>query len=101
MALVVATAAGLNDVETSSLANAFSYDIAVTIGAGDTGVDRVAITVPGSFGPGSVTDVQVDGVPVAYTDNTSGNDISVDLTSKVTSSSQITVLFTRAARLAA
>ena len=82
-----------NDVETSSLANAFSYDIAVTIGAGDTGVDRVGITVPGSFGPGSVTDVLVDDVSVAFTDNTSGNDISVDLTSKVTSSSKITVLF--------
>ncbi|MFB3112225.1 MAG: LamG-like jellyroll fold domain-containing protein, partial [Gemmatimonadales bacterium] len=60
---------------------------------GDTGVDRVGITVPGSFGPGSVTDVEVDGVPVAFTDNTAGNDISVDLTTKVTTSSKITVLF--------
>jgi len=82
-----------NDVNMSSTGNAFSYDIQATIGAGDTGVDRVAITLPGSFGPGSVTDVEVDGVPVAYSDNTVGNEISVDLTTKVTTSSQITVLF--------
>ncbi|MFB3048641.1 MAG: hypothetical protein ACE1Z9_00685, partial [Acidimicrobiia bacterium] len=84
-----------NDVATSSTGNSFSYDIAVTIGAGDTGVDLVAITVPGTFTvPASpVTDVQVDGSPVAFTDNTSGNDISVDLTSEVTTSGKITVFF--------
>jgi uncharacterized repeat protein (TIGR01451 family) len=84
-----------NDVATGSTANAFSYDIDVTIGGGDTGVNRVAITVPGSFGVGAlpVTDVQVGGVPVAFTDNTVGNVISVDLGAKVTSSDRITVLF--------
>ena len=82
-----------NDVATSSTANAFSYDIQATIGGGDTGVDRVAITVPGTFTTVSVTDVQVGGVPVAFTDNTVGNAISVDLTTKVTASDRITVLF--------
>jgi hypothetical protein len=53
----------------------------------------VAITVPGSFGAPTVTDVEVDGTPVAYTNNTFGNAISVDLTTKVTTSSRITVLF--------
>jgi len=77
-------------VATSSTTNAFSYDVQATIGAGDTGVDRVAITVPGSFGAPTVTDVEVDGVPVAFTDNTAGNTISVDLTTKVTTSSKIT-----------
>ena len=83
-----------NDVATNSTGNAFAYDIQTTINAGDTGVDRVAITVPADFGAGTVTDVLVDGVPVSYTDNTSGNDISVDLTTKVTYSARITVLFT-------
>ena len=84
-----------NVVTTSSLANAFSYDINVTIGAGDSGVDQVAITVPGTFTvPGSpVSNVLVGGFSVGFTDNTSGNDISVELDTKVTSSSQITVLF--------
>ncbi|MEE9597348.1 MAG: choice-of-anchor Q domain-containing protein, partial [Acidiferrobacterales bacterium] len=82
-----------NDVTTSSTANAFSYDIQATIGGGDTGVDRVAITVPLSFGLPTVTDVQVGGVSVAYTDNTVGRAISVDLTVKVTTSDRITVLF--------
>ena len=82
-----------NDVATSSTANAFSYDIQATISGGDTGVNRVAITVPGSFGAPTVTSVQVDGVGVAYTDNTSVNAISVDLTTKVTASGKLTVLF--------
>ena len=82
-----------NDVTTSSTANAFSYDIQATMLGGDTGVNRVTITVPVSFGAPTVTDVEVDGTPVAYTDNTAGNAISVDLTTKVTASSRITVLF--------
>ncbi|MCH7476351.1 MAG: hypothetical protein IIA27_17035, partial [Gemmatimonadetes bacterium] len=84
-----------NDVITSSTANAFSYDIQATIGGGDTGVNRVAITVPGTFtvAASPVTDVLVGGSSVAFIDNTSGNAISVDLTTKVTASSQITVLF--------
>ena len=83
-----------NDVTTSSTGNAFAYDIQTTVNGGDSGVDRIAITVPGSFGPGTVSDVLVDGVPVSYTDNTSGNDISVDLTTKVTYSARFTILFT-------
>jgi hypothetical protein len=83
-----------NDVTTNSTGNAFSYDIQTTIGGGlDTGVNRVAITVPGTFGAPTVTDVLVGGSSVAFTDNTSGNAISVDLTTKVTTSSQITVVF--------
>jgi hypothetical protein len=75
-----------NTVTTSSTGNSFSYDIAVTIAGGDTGVDRVAITVPGTFGVPTVTDVQVGGGSVAYTDNTAGNAISVDLTVQVMAS---------------
>jgi hypothetical protein len=82
-----------NDVTTSSTGNSFSYDIQATIGGGDSGADRVAITVPGTFGVPTVTDVQVGEASVAYTDNTVGNAISVDLTVKVTSSDRITVLF--------
>ena len=82
-----------NDVTTSSTGNAFSYDIQATISGSDTGVNRVAITAPGSFGAPTVTGVQVNGSGVAYTDNTAGNAISVDLTTKATASSKITVLF--------
>ena len=82
-----------NGVITSATANSFSYDIDATIGGGDSGVNRVAITVPGTFGAPTITGVQVDGSGVAYTDNTSGNAISIDLTTKVTASSKITVLF--------
>jgi hypothetical protein len=38
------------DVTTSSTGNSFSYDIQATISGSATGVDTVAITVPGSFG---------------------------------------------------
>jgi hypothetical protein len=82
-----------NNVATLSTGILFNYDIGITIAAGDTGVDRVAITVPGSFGTPTINNVLVDGLSVAYTDNTAGNAISVDLTTKVTASSQITVVF--------
>ena len=84
-----------NDVTTNAGAYAFEYDINATIGAANTGVDRVAITVPGTFGVNAnpVTNVLVDGASVAFTDNTVGNAISVDLTTKVTTSARITVLF--------
>jgi hypothetical protein len=83
-----------NDVEISTTANAFTYDIQATIGAEDTGVDRVTVTVPASFGDPNVTDVLVGGSSVAYTDNTAAKTISIDLTAKVTSSANIQVLFT-------
>jgi hypothetical protein len=38
------------DVTTSSTGNSFSYDIQATISGAATGVDTVAITVPGTFG---------------------------------------------------
>jgi hypothetical protein len=81
------------DVTTSSTGNSFSYDIQATISGSETGVNRVAITVPGTFGAPTVTDVLDDGVSVGYTDNTSGNAISVDITTKITATSKITVLF--------
>ena len=37
--------------------------------------------------------MDVDGSPVSYTDNTSGNAISVVLTTKLTTTGKITVLF--------
>ena len=82
-----------NGVITSATGNSFGYDIQTTISGSETGVDTVAITVPGSFGAPTVTDVLVDGSSVAYTNNTSGNAISVDLTTKVTASAKITVQF--------
>jgi hypothetical protein len=82
-----------NNVTTSSTGNSFSYDIQANISGAATGVNRVEITVPGTFGVPTVTGVQVDGGSVAYTNNSSGNTISVDLTTKVTASSKITVLF--------
>jgi len=85
-----------NDVTSNAGAYAFSYDINATIGGTDSGVNRVEITVPGTFTvPASpVTNVLVGGASVAFTDNTAGNTITVDLTAKVTVSDRITVLFT-------
>ncbi|NIR39778.1 MAG: hypothetical protein GWO04_33340, partial [Actinobacteria bacterium] len=57
-----------NDVETSSTANEFVYAILATIGGSDTGVDRVEISVPGSFGLPTVDSVRVGGTAATYTD---------------------------------
>ena len=82
-----------NDVTTSSTGNSFSYDIDATIGVGDTGVDKVTIAVPATFGAPTVTDVLVNDVSVARSVTITGNDISIDLTAKVIADSKITVLF--------
>ena len=82
-----------NDATTGATAKAFTYDILVTLGIADSGVDREEITVPGTYGAPTVSNVLVGGTPVAYTNNTAGNLISVDLTAKVVSSDTITVLF--------
>ena len=63
---------------------AFSYYIEPTISADDSGVDKIEITVPGTYSDVTVTDVLVGGAPASYTDNTSGNTISVTLGTKVT-----------------
>jgi hypothetical protein len=81
------------DVGTSTGLYAFDYDIAITVGAGETGVDRVAITVPASFGAPTVKRVLVGGSVVGYTNNTTGNAISVDLDNRVSVSNTITVQF--------
>jgi uncharacterized repeat protein (TIGR03803 family) len=63
----------------------FSYYIEPTINPADSGVDKIEITVPGTYSDVRVTDVLVDDSSVSYTDNTSGNTISVILNTKVTS----------------
>ncbi len=63
---------------------AFSYYIEPTINAGDSGVDKIEITVPGSYSDVNVTGVLVGGASAAYTDNTAGNTISITLDTKVT-----------------
>lgn len=85
-----------NDVAMFSLSNAFTYDIAFTIGVSDTGVDQVTITVPNTFGDPTVSDVLVGGVSLsgAYTDNTSGKLIDLVLDTPITTSDSIQVLFT-------
>jgi hypothetical protein len=54
-----------NDVPTGSTATPYTYDILPTIGGGDTGIDQVEITVPGTFGVPTVTGVRVGGTAQA------------------------------------
>ena len=68
--------------------NQLSRAVKVTLGPRGRNV-----IIEKSFGAPTVTDVQVGGGSVAYVDNTVGNDISVDLSVLVTTSSRITVLF--------
>ena len=90
-----------NDVATNSTTNAFTYVIKPTIGVGDTGVNRVTVTVPSTFGDPTVTDVKVGGSSVSYSNNTVGKVISVDLTTRLTVTDSIQVLFTSDAPSAA
>ena len=85
-----------NDVPIFSLANSFAYDIAFTVGGSDTGVDRVEVTVPATFGDPTVTDVLVGGASIgaAYTDNTAGKLISIVLDTQLFATNRIGVVFT-------
>jgi uncharacterized repeat protein (TIGR01451 family) len=83
-----------NDVTTNDTGVEFIYAILATIGGTDTGVDRVEITVPNSFGLPTVDSVRVGGTAVTYTDNTAARLISLDLDTKLTSTDSIQVYFT-------
>jgi hypothetical protein len=84
-----------NDVTTGFIGVEYIYAILATISGGETGVDRVEIEVPTTFGLPTVDSVRVGGTAVTYTDNTGGTrTISVDLDTKVTSTDSIQVYFT-------
>jgi hypothetical protein len=96
-----------NDVPTGSTATPYTYDILPTIGASDTGVNQVEITVPNTFGVPTVTGVKVGGTAqiaggscptVAageYCATVVGQDITVTLGTKVTvDATNIQVQFT-------
>jgi len=81
-----AAAAEINptSVNINTQNQAFSYYIEPFISAGDSGVDKIEITVLGTYSDVKVTDVLVGGASAPYTDNTAGsNAISVTLTTKV------------------
>ncbi|MDH5727708.1 MAG: OmpA family protein [Gammaproteobacteria bacterium] len=82
-------------VDIGKTANNMTHDILIVVNPAtfDTGVDRVSIVVPAVFSNVVVTDVLVNSSSVAYTDNTLGNTISVDLTTKLSTNSRITVKF--------
>jgi uncharacterized repeat protein (TIGR01451 family) len=83
-----------NDVTTNDTNVEFIYAILATIGGTDTGVDRVTITVPNSFGLPTVDSLRVGGTAVTFTDNTAARLISIDLDTKLTSTDSIQVYFT-------
>ncbi|MEE8599926.1 hypothetical protein, partial [Euzebya tangerina] len=84
-----------NDVTTGFIGIEYIYAILATISGGETGVDRVEIEVPSTFGLPTVDSVRVGGTAVTYTDNTGATrTISVDLTAKVTTTDSIQVYFT-------
>lgn len=70
-----------------------TYYIYAMMDVTSSGVDMVGITVPAPYSDVSVTSVKDDGSSVSYTDNTSGNDISVILDTKITQTSVIAVEF--------
>ena len=78
----------------SSTGNSFSYDIQATISGAATGVDTVAITVPGALTVRRpLLTFWMTAFRFLIPTTTSGNAISVDITTKITASSKITVLF--------
>jgi uncharacterized repeat protein (TIGR01451 family) len=85
-----------NSIVVSSVGNAFVYDLLPTINAGDTGVDRIAVTAPAGYANLTVTALSVGGVGQAlncpapgagqYCAGVAGQTITVTLGAKVVAS---------------
>jgi uncharacterized repeat protein (TIGR01451 family) len=85
-----------NSIVVSSVGNAFVYDLLPTINAGDTGVDRIAVTAPAGYANLTVTAFSVGGVGQAlncpapgagqYCASVAGQTITVALGTKVVAS---------------
>lgn len=85
---------GPTAVAIGSAGNVFVHDVLPTIGAGDTGVDRVAVTAPAGYANLSVTGVARGGIaqspncpapgPGQYCATVAGQVVTVTLGSKVT-----------------
>ncbi len=73
-------------VTTNVQDQAFSYYIEPTIGTGDSGVNKIEITVPSTYSDVTITGVFAGDSSTSYTDNTSGNTISVTLDTTITTS---------------
>ena len=68
----------------------FTYDLLVS---GVSPMDRVTVNVPGSFSGASLTSVKVNGVPAAYTDESSGNNLALLLASPAAAGSSLQIGF--------
>jgi len=78
------------EVSLSAGTTDFTYDLLVS---GVSPVDRVTVNVPGSFSGASLTSVKVNGVPAAYTDESSGNSLAFLLTSPAADGSSLQIGF--------
>ena len=78
----------------AAASTAFTYDVLPTLGAGDSGIDRLTLTAPAGYSALSVTGVQVGGAALAancpspgageYCATVAGQTLTVALGSKVT-----------------
>ena len=78
------------EVSLSAGTTDFTYDLLVS---GVSPVDRVTVSVPGSFSGASLTSVKVNGVPAGYTDESSGNSLAFLLTSPAADGSSLQIGF--------
>ena len=74
--------------------SAINIDVLPTIntGIGNTGVNQVVVTVPAGFVAPVISDVQVGGVSVAFTDNSTAGQLVADLTATVTTTQTIRIV---------
>ena len=77
-----------NEVSLAAGTTDFTYDLLVS---GVSPVDRVTVNVPGSFSGASLTSVKVNGVPAAYTNESSGNSLAFLLASPITAGSSLQI----------
>ena len=75
-----------HSVTAGTIAQAVSVYVLPYVQPGDSGVDRILVSVPGGYGTPAVTDVTVVGVPVAFADHSAPGLADVVLGAKLNSS---------------
>jgi len=73
-----------NWVLNGSSGQQFAYEITADLEGVLSVIDQIEITVPEGYTNAAVTSVKINGMAVAYTDHTSGNDLAVTLSASLT-----------------
>ncbi len=72
---------------------AFTYDLLITVGESNSGVDTISLSIPSHLLVSAIDSVSVEGASVSYTSSVAGSEIEIELGARITSSSHVRLRF--------